>query len=172
MVHPVVNYILEWHHIDRHAMELHITLQWRHNERDCVSNNRRLRCLLSRLFRRRSKKTSKLRVTGLCEGNSPVTGEFPAQWPVTRSFDVFCDLRLNKRGKCFHLMTPSWPATGLFIRHLVTTSNKENNKASHYGSCVWIPSKSQQCWKHFRFVMSPYIKNLLESYLHRVSKKE
>ena len=33
----------------------------------------------SRLFRRRSKKTSKFRVTGLCEGNSPVTGEFPAQ---------------------------------------------------------------------------------------------
>ena len=29
--------------------------------------------------RRRSKKTSKLRVTGLCAGNSPVTGEFPAQ---------------------------------------------------------------------------------------------
>ena len=29
--------------------------------------------------RRRSKKTSKLRVTGLCEGNSPVTGKFPAQ---------------------------------------------------------------------------------------------
>ena len=36
-------------------------------------------CLLTRLFRRRSKKTSKLRVTGLCAGNSPVTGEFPAQ---------------------------------------------------------------------------------------------
>ena len=35
--------------------------------------------LLNRLFRRRSKKTSKLRVTGLCEENSPVTGEFPAQ---------------------------------------------------------------------------------------------
>ena len=31
-------------------------------------------CLLNRLFRRRSKKTSKLSVTGLCEGNSPVTG--------------------------------------------------------------------------------------------------
>ena len=29
--------------------------------------------------------------------NSPVTGEFPAQWSVTRSFDVFFDLRLNKR---------------------------------------------------------------------------
>ena len=33
----------------------------------------------------------------LCLGNSPVTGEFPAQRPVTRSFDVFFDLRLNKR---------------------------------------------------------------------------
>ena len=33
----------------------------------------------------------------LCVGNSPVTGEFPAQRPVMRSFDVFFDLRLNKR---------------------------------------------------------------------------
>ena len=33
----------------------------------------------------------------LCAGNSPVTGEFPTQRPVTRSFDVFFDLRLNKR---------------------------------------------------------------------------
>ena len=33
----------------------------------------------------------------LCAGNSPVTGEFPAQRPVTRSFDVFFGLRLNKR---------------------------------------------------------------------------
>ena len=33
----------------------------------------------------------------ICAGNSPVTGEFPSQTPVTRSFDVFCDLRLNKR---------------------------------------------------------------------------
>ena len=33
----------------------------------------------------------------LCEGNSPVTGEFPAQRPVTRSFDVFFDLRLSEK---------------------------------------------------------------------------
>ena len=32
----------------------------------------------------------------ICAGNSPVLGEFPAQRPVTRSFDVFFDLRLNK----------------------------------------------------------------------------
>ena len=36
-------------------------------------------CLFNRLFRRRSKKTWKLRDTGLCAGNSPGTGEFPAQ---------------------------------------------------------------------------------------------
>ena len=33
----------------------------------------------------------------ICAGNSPVPGEFPAQRPVTRSFDVFFDLPLNKR---------------------------------------------------------------------------
>ena len=54
-------------------------LRWHHNERDGVSNHQSHDCLLNRLFRRRSKKTSKLRVTGLCEGNSTVTGEFPAQ---------------------------------------------------------------------------------------------
>ena len=33
----------------------------------------------------------------LCVGNSQVTGEFPAQGPVTGSFDAFFDLRLNKQ---------------------------------------------------------------------------
>ena len=56
-----------------------VSLWWRHNERDSVSNHQPHDCLLNRLFRRTSKKTSKLRVTGLCAGNSPVTGEFPAQ---------------------------------------------------------------------------------------------
>ena len=45
-----------------------ISLQWRHNERDDVSNHRRLDCLLNCLLRRRSKKTSKLRFIDLCEG--------------------------------------------------------------------------------------------------------
>ena len=55
------------------------TLQWRHYGRYSVSIHQPHDCLLNRLFRRRSKKTSKLRVTGLCAGNSPGTGEFPAQ---------------------------------------------------------------------------------------------
>ena len=54
-------------------------LQWRYNGRDGVSNHQPHDCLFNRLYRRRSKKTSKLRATCLCEGNSPVTGEFPAQ---------------------------------------------------------------------------------------------
>ena len=62
----------------RRSMKL---LQWRHrpNERNGVSNHRRLHCLLNCWFRRRSKKTSKLRVLGLFAGNSQATGEFPAQ---------------------------------------------------------------------------------------------
>ena len=58
---------------------LSVTLQWRHNGLDCVSNHQSHDCLLKCLFRRRSKKTSKLRATGLCAGNSPETGDFPAQ---------------------------------------------------------------------------------------------
>ena len=54
-------------------------LQWRHNERDGVSNHQLHNCLLNRLFKVQMKEISKLRVTGLCEGNSPVTGELPAQ---------------------------------------------------------------------------------------------
>ena len=56
-----------------------MSLRWHHNGRDGVSDHQPHDCLLSSLFMRRSKKTSKLRVTGLCEGNSPVTGEFPSQ---------------------------------------------------------------------------------------------
>ena len=55
------------------------TLRWRHNDHVGVSNHQPHHCLLNCLFERRSKKTSKLRVTGLCAGNSPGTSEFPAQ---------------------------------------------------------------------------------------------
>ena len=55
------------------------TLFWRHNRRDGVSNHKPHHCLVNRLFRYRSKETSKLRDTGLCARNSPVTGEVPSQ---------------------------------------------------------------------------------------------
>ena len=60
-------------------MSVAIVLLWRHNGRGSVSNHQPHDCLLNGLFRRRSKKTSKLRVTGLCARNSPVPGEFPTQ---------------------------------------------------------------------------------------------
>ena len=59
--------------------DLTSALQWRHNKHDGVSNHQPHECLLNRLFRRRSKETPKLRVTGLCVGNSPGTGKFTAQ---------------------------------------------------------------------------------------------
>ena len=70
-------------------------LQWRHNKRDGVSNHRRLDCLLNCLFRRRSKKTSKLRATGLCEGKSPVTGEFPTQRASNTEMLLFDDVTMH-----------------------------------------------------------------------------
>ena len=72
---------------------LRTTLHWRHNNPDDVSNHQPHGCLLNRLFRRRSKKTSKFRVTGLFVGNSPGPVNSPHKGPGTR--------------KCFHLMTSS-----------------------------------------------------------------
>ena len=68
------------------------TLYWRHNDHDGVSNYQPHGCLLNRLFRRRSKKTSKLRVTGLCAGNSPGPANSPYKGPVTRKMFPFDDV--------------------------------------------------------------------------------
>ena len=69
-------------HLSYSVIKDHITLRWHHNERDGITNYRLLDCLLNHLFRSRSKKTPKLRVTGYCEGNSPMTS--PHKRPVTR----------------------------------------------------------------------------------------
>ena len=67
-------------------------LRWRHNGCDSVSNHQPYDCLLNRLFRRRSKKTSKLRVTGLCAGIHRGPVNFPHKWPVTRKMFPFDDV--------------------------------------------------------------------------------
>ena len=69
-----------------------MTLEWRHNGLDSVSNHQPHDCLLKRLFRRRSKKTSNFRVTGLCGGihRGPVNS--PYKWPVTRKMFPFDDV--------------------------------------------------------------------------------
>ena len=66
-------------------------LKWRHNERDGISNHQPHDCLLNGLLRRWSKKTSKLRVTGFCAGNSPVTGECPGQRAsIAENVSIWC----------------------------------------------------------------------------------
>ena len=75
-------------------------LQWRYNGHAGVSNHQPYHCLINRLFRHRSKKTSKLRVNGICAGNSP------HKWPVTRKVLLFDDVimgRLWHRTECFNI---------------------------------------------------------------------
>ena len=54
----------------------------------------------------------------ICAGNSPATGEFPAQKPVTRSFDVFFDLHLNKRLSKQMVRLVIWDAIGPIMTSL------------------------------------------------------
>ena len=61
------------------GMGIILSLQWRHNMRDGVANRTASRLFAQPFFTRRSKNTPKLRVTGLCEGNAPVTGGFSIQ---------------------------------------------------------------------------------------------
>ena len=72
----------------------------------------------------------------LCAGNSPVPGEFPAQRPVTRSFDVFFDLHLNKR-----LSKQSW---GWWFETLSWSSWRHCN-ASRYDIHTMSSSKLRYC---------------------------
>ena len=90
-----------------------ISLRWRHNGRDSVSNHQPHDCLLNRLFRRRSKKTPKLRVTGLCVGNSPGTGELPAQM-ASNAENVSIWWRLHVYGIC-HDTCPEAPDIYLIV---------------------------------------------------------
>ena len=82
-----------------------IALQWRHNDHDSVSNHQPHGCLLKRLFRRRSKKTSKLYVTGFCAGNSPGPVNSPHKGPVTRKMLPFDDVIMDFHYSLFERVT-------------------------------------------------------------------
>ena len=82
--------VLSMHRLEK--MKTSTSLPRRHNDHDGVSNHQPRGCLLNRLFRRRSKKTSKLRVTGLCEGNSPGPVNSPHKGLVTRKMFPFDDV--------------------------------------------------------------------------------
>ena len=85
------------------------TLHWRHNDHDGVSNHQPHGCLLNRLFRRRSKETSKLHVTGLCVGNSPESVNSPHKGPVTRKMFPFDDVIMQRFFIWYPvILRPSW----------------------------------------------------------------
>ena len=80
----------------KHVQSIDVTLQWRHNGRDSVSNHQPLDCLLNGLFRHRSKKTSKLRVTGFGRGIHRWLVNSPHKWPVTRKMFPFDDVIMKE----------------------------------------------------------------------------
>ena len=89
----IMSFFNQTKHRDNNTWHLPTTsLQWRHNDNDSVSNHQPRGCLPNRLFRRRSKKTSKLHVTGLCVGNSPGPVNSPHKGPVTRKMFPFDDV--------------------------------------------------------------------------------
>ena len=106
-------------------------LHWRHNERDGVSNRRFLDCLRSRLFRRGSEKT-KLRVTGLCEGNSPVAGEFLAQRASNAEMFPFDDVVMKLPFSCVLVQTPRYEPRQL-PRNVALIRDLRNFNGKHDG---------------------------------------
>ena len=97
-----------------------------------------------------SSKGNIFRVTGLCVGNSPVTGEFPSRRPVTHSFDVFFDLhlykRLSKQSRGWWFETPSlslWcHCNGIFSLQFAKVYNNsycdETNNRGYSGIAIPI----------------------------------
>ena len=101
----IINLRLQLYHAGTNESISTVPLQWRHNERNGVLNHRRLHYLLICWFRRRAKKTSKLRVPGLCAENSPVTGEFPTQ-KANNAQNVFISWRHHASQETARRFTP------------------------------------------------------------------
>ena len=119
------------HHLWNHCE----SLQWHHNKHNGVSNHRHLHCLLKCLFRCRSKKISKLYVTGLCAGNSPVTSEFPAQKASNadnvsiwwRHHDVITCEIISESAHSWPKIIPSKPYILVYITNSHTHTEKNQS---------------------------------------------
>ena len=109
-----------------------MSLRWRQNNHDGVSNHQPHGCLLNRLFRRRSKNTSKLCVTDLCAGNSPGPVNSPHNGPVTRKMFPFDDVIMAKLA-----------LTGLSLTSLSCTDNRGYSMTR------------QIAYIHYKWIISP-----------------
>ena len=121
------------------------TWQWRHMGVMMfqITGNSTV-CVKTYLGWQEKKRQNSTALLSLCAGNSPDTGEFPAKRPVTRSFDVFFDLRLNKRlskiswGWWFE--TPSHPLWRHCNGFSVQMSNNAKNRLSGMTSSLHRPN--------------------------------
>ena len=91
------------------------SLKWRHSGGDGVFNHQPHDCLLNRLVRQRSKKTSKFRATGLCAGISPIPVNSPHKRPVTRKIFPLDDVIMGRHCfwySCFMRFLDKWSWKG------------------------------------------------------------
>ena len=120
---------------------------------DGVSNHQPHGCLRNRLFRRRSKKTSKLRVTGLCVVNSPGPVNSPHKGPVTRKMFPFDDVIMCKLFCWWSENEEPWhfrKNVSPFLRTLTTRNIKTMGPilitVIHFKISAWISDYTQYIW--------------------------
>ena len=117
-----------WYLNDAAEIKQKGTLRWSRHESKGLSSHRRLDGLLNLLFRCRSKKTSKLRVTVLCEGNHRWTVDSPHKGPVRRTMFPFDDVIMNMTLEVSQYFTGSpWPfCMTLSSQRKITGTHNEN----------------------------------------------
>ena len=146
-----------------YVKQLTESLRWRHNGRDGVSNHQPHDCLLNRLFGCKLKKTSKLRVTGLCVGNSPGTGEFPAQMASnTENVSIWW---------CHHDDGVATSDTQPW-KHMTTMGQNNAFQSVIMISCVkniylWSPKLEWDYWSYFDEV-GIFLLNIMDSDGHTI----
>ena len=148
--------------VTTNMLKISDSLLWRHNGRDGVSNHQHRDCLTKHIFKRRSQKISKLRVTGLCVGNSPVTGEFPVQmasnaenvsiWGRHHYIDDFTEdghAYEQVQGKRQHGM----PTHGLWC----CGRNGTTNKVIMFQKAVWVTPQQKMIDRSDNQTVKPVI---------------
>ena len=140
-----------------HFMTFGTSIRWCHNGLDSISNHQPHDCLLNRLFRHRSKKTSKLRVTGLCAVNSP------HKWPLTRKMTSSCTMS-------YHWVITNAPVSKCVQAHVV-------HACMHQHGCMYVVILKLSLWqlpmqpmkqivsrsKDFHFIGHPTLLNDIHS---------
>ena len=134
---------------------LHGTLLWRHNGHDGVSNHQPHEWLLNRPSGRRSKKISKLRVTGLCAGIHRRPVNSPHKWPVTRKMFPLDDVIVNFK------TTINWVVLGGLYRfsRQTKTSILQTYIIRNIGGVLWYGGQIKillQCYIFIQLDISHY----------------